>query len=153
MWNRLVFPFPPHLTANLGNKTLPRAAGPYLAAELLPPVAAGGMRASTRNAIIAIYITTEDKNNNTSKPTTPTSMIYVGFLVFFRFMQQTSTIIRKNPVSGKSAQSNRRFLNENPIGKCRLRSTGSAPCSRSPRGYEKRLLKEIYIYINKSVPG
>lgn len=59
--------FPPRLTANLGNKTLPSATGPYLAPELLPSVAAGGMRASTRNAIILIYITTDDKNNNAPK--------------------------------------------------------------------------------------
>lgn len=94
------------------------------------------MRASTRNAIILIYITTDDKNNNapkknqkpTSKPQ-PTPMIF-----FFLFMQQTNSLIRKNLVSGKSAQSNRRFLMTSPLGGAgsgEAPSWVSAPCSRS----------------------
>lgn len=70
------------------------------------------MRARTKNEIILIYITTDDKNNNASKQKSkpqPTPMRWV-----FLFMQQTNALIGKNPVSGKSAQSNRHFFNENP---------------------------------------
>lgn len=49
-------------------------------------------------------------------------------------MQQTNSLIRKNLVSGKSAQSNRRFLMTSPLGGAgsgEAPSWVSAPCSRS----------------------
>lgn len=98
------------------------------------------MRATTSDAIMLIYITTHDKNNNTAKkphqqtntnpPNNKPTKPNVVFSFFWEGVYAANALIRKNPVSGKSEQRNRDFLKVNPAGSV------WGPWSHSSRGYE-----------------